>query len=83
MGEGSEPITGASAAASGSTGKEEGKAEAKGRGTASTERLKRPSYKVVLRAEPGIDGVLALRAFLKTALRRYGLRCVTVEEVRE
>jgi hypothetical protein len=32
-----------------------------------------------LRALPGTDGVRALRAALKTLLRRYGLRCVSVE----
>jgi hypothetical protein len=33
---------------------------------------------VHFRAEPGVDGIKALRAFLKTALRRYGLRAVSV-----
>jgi hypothetical protein len=34
---------------------------------------------VRLRAPPGVDGVRALRAALKTLLRRYGLKCVSVE----
>jgi hypothetical protein len=25
--------------------------------------------------QPGVDGIRSLRAFLKTALRRYGLQC--------
>jgi hypothetical protein len=46
------------------------------------EGLTRPSYRLVLRAEPNTDGVLALRGFLKLALRRFGLRCITVEEIK-
>ena len=38
-------------------------------------------YVVELRPEPGIDGVRALRALLKLGLRRFGLRCVRVEEL--
>ena len=34
---------------------------------------------VRLRALPNVDGVRALRPALKTLLRRYGLRCVSVE----
>jgi hypothetical protein len=34
---------------------------------------------VRLHALPGVDGVRALRAALKTLLRRYGLKCVSVE----
>jgi hypothetical protein len=37
----------------------------------------------VLRLTPkrGVDPIRALRALLKVALRRFGLRCVAVEEV--
>ena len=40
----------------------------------------RPTYVVMVRAEPGIDAVRALRAWLKIGLRRLGLRCVEVQE---
>jgi hypothetical protein len=30
----------------------------------------------------GVDGVRALRAALKTLLRRYGLKCLSVEETK-
>ena len=37
-----------------------------------------------LRAEPHLtDPIRSLRALLKAALRRYGLRCVEISEVRE
>jgi hypothetical protein len=39
----------------------------------------RPVYLVCLRPEPGVDGVKALRAFLKTAVRRFGLRALSVD----
>lgn len=39
----------------------------------------RPVFVIRLRAEPNIDAVRALRAFLKVALRRFGLRAVSVE----
>jgi hypothetical protein len=42
----------------------------------------RPVFVLRLRAEPGVaNPVLALRALLKTALRRFGLRCVSCVEV--
>jgi hypothetical protein len=37
------------------------------------------TFLVRLRALPGVDGVRALRAALKTLLRKYGLRCVSAE----
>jgi hypothetical protein len=46
-----------------------------------TPRCSRPIFEVRLRAEPGIDPIKSLRAFLKAALRRYGLRAVSVTEV--
>jgi hypothetical protein len=38
-----------------------------------------PTFLIRLRAEPGIDPIHALRHALKTLLRRYGLRAVTVD----
>jgi hypothetical protein len=35
---------------------------------------------VALRPERGIDGVRALRTALKVLLRRFGLRCIKVQE---
>jgi hypothetical protein len=42
----------------------------------------RPTFRLLLRAERGVDGVRALRSLLKVMLRRFGLRCISVEEVR-
>jgi hypothetical protein len=36
-----------------------------------------------LAAKPGVDPIRALRSLLKLALRRFGLRCVGVEELAE
>ena len=41
----------------------------------------RPLYRLLLRPEPRIDAERALRALLKLALRRFGLRCISIEEV--
>jgi hypothetical protein len=38
-------------------------------------------FVVTLRAAPNVDGLQALRALLRTALRRYGLRCTRLEIV--
>jgi hypothetical protein len=38
----------------------------------------RPIYKLSVRAEPGVDGIRALRWLLKSMLRRHGLRCVDI-----
>jgi hypothetical protein len=38
----------------------------------------RPLFVVSLRPEPGVDGLRALRAALRTLLRRHGLRCVRI-----
>jgi hypothetical protein len=43
--------------------------------------MDRPHYVLVLRPEPGVDGLRALRALLKFALRPLGLRCVKIEEI--
>jgi hypothetical protein len=43
--------------------------------------VQRPAaFIVTLVAQPGVDGVKALRAFLKVSLRRFGLRAVDVRE---
>jgi hypothetical protein len=52
--------------------------------TATTKPVKdRPTFTLELRPEPGVDPVLALRALLKVALRRFGLRCVAARETLE
>jgi hypothetical protein len=40
----------------------------------------RASYLLMVRAEPGVDAIRALRAWLKMGLRAFGLRCVEVRE---
>jgi hypothetical protein len=46
-----------------------------------TPRAARPTFTIVLRAEPHVtDPVRALRAALKRLLRSYGLRAVSVEQ---
>jgi hypothetical protein len=40
----------------------------------------RPLYTVTFRAESGVDGLRAVRALLKIALRTFGLRCVRIAE---
>jgi len=37
----------------------------------------RPTFTLTFRAEPGIDAIKAVRALLKSALRRYGMRCLS------
>jgi hypothetical protein len=39
------------------------------------------TFTLTLRVLPGVDGTRALRALLKTALRKFGLRCVSAEEI--
>lgn len=47
----------------------------------TNQRCVRPVYVVRLRAELDVkDDIKALRALLKIALRRLGLRCVSVEQ---
>ena len=43
-------------------------------------RTDRPTFVLVLRPEPGVEPIRALRAALKVLLRRFGLRCVGVTE---
>lgn len=38
----------------------------------------RPVFTLRLRAEPGVNPIRALRQALKTALRRFGFRCVEI-----
>lgn len=40
----------------------------------------RPTYTVTLRAEPNVNGILALRRLLKIASRQLGLRCIAAHE---
>jgi hypothetical protein len=46
-------------------------------------REKRPTFRLVLRAEPRVDPVPALKRGLKFLLRRCGLRCISVEEIQQ
>jgi hypothetical protein len=43
-------------------------------------KREQPIFIIRLRAEPCVDAIKALRAFLKTALRRFGLRALTVDK---
>jgi hypothetical protein len=38
------------------------------------------SYLLMVRAEPGVDSIRALRAWLKISLRTFGLKCVGIEQ---
>jgi hypothetical protein len=49
-------------------------------GDAAEQCRNSPTYLVRLRPEPGVDPVRALRATLKTALRRFGLKVIEVRE---
>jgi hypothetical protein len=41
-----------------------------------------PVFRVLLRAQPGeIPATIRLKRFLKLALRAFGLRCVSCEEI--
>jgi hypothetical protein len=42
----------------------------------------RPVFILSLRPEPGVDATRALRWLLKIALRRFRLRCISVEQER-
>jgi hypothetical protein len=52
-----------------------------GRAAARVMHKQRPTYRVLLRPEPNIDGERALKALLKFALRRLGLRGTSIERV--
>jgi hypothetical protein len=45
--------------------------------------VRRTTYLLMVRAEPGVDEIHALRAWLKIGLRVFGLRCVAIEEVKQ
>jgi hypothetical protein len=40
--------------------------------------MKRPAYLLVVRPEPGVDDICALRGWLKVGLRHFGLKCLGV-----
>jgi hypothetical protein len=40
----------------------------------------RPIFVVRLRAEPDVNPIRTLRAFLKATLRRFGLRCMSINQ---
>jgi hypothetical protein len=42
-----------------------------------------PIYAIRLQADPGTDGIRALRAVLKVLWRRYQLRCLEAREVKD
>jgi hypothetical protein len=45
--------------------------------------MARPVYMLRVRPEPGVvDAIRALRGWLKLGLRTFGLRCVSIEEVK-
>jgi hypothetical protein len=44
-------------------------------------KVNRPIYELHLRPEPGINATSALRGLLKVALRRFGMKCVSCEEI--
>jgi hypothetical protein len=46
--------------------------------------IRRPStiFWICLQAQPGVNAVHNLRGLLKIALRRFGLRCLALREVR-
>jgi hypothetical protein len=48
--------------------------------TATNPAKDRQTFTVTLRAEPGVDPVRALRALLKIALRKFGLRAIAAHE---
>ena len=40
-------------------------------------------FMIELVARPGVDGIRALRALLKIALRTFQLRCIEAREIKE
>ena len=40
--------------------------------------MRRTTYRLTVCAEPGVDDIRALRAWLKAGLRAFGIRCVGV-----
>jgi hypothetical protein len=41
----------------------------------------RPNFLMVLRPEPGVDPIRSLRSVLKVLLRRYGMKCLRVDQM--
>jgi hypothetical protein len=41
--------------------------------------MSRPTVALLVRAEPGVDAIRSLRAWLKIGLRTFGLRCVDIK----
>jgi hypothetical protein len=42
-----------------------------------------PSYMLTLRPLPGVDAIRALRWILKSVLRQHGMRCTSIEEIKD
>lgn len=40
--------------------------------------MKRTTYRLTVRAEPGVDEIRALRSWLKQSLRLFGLKCLQI-----
>jgi hypothetical protein len=41
-------------------------------------KMKRTTYVLTVRAEPGVDDIRALRGWLKVGLRTFGLKCIGI-----
>lgn len=41
-------------------------------------RADRAAYRLVVRAEPNVDEIRALRHLLKVMLRQFGIRCLSI-----
>jgi hypothetical protein len=41
-------------------------------------KMKRTTYVLTVRAEPGVDDIRALRGWLKVGLRSFGLKCIGI-----
>jgi hypothetical protein len=50
--------------------------------TPSAKHQPPPVYQITLRLPPGADAIRLFRAALKVLLRRFGLRCIDIVEVR-
>lgn len=55
--------------------------EPEGRFADARPASERPVYRILVRAEPGVDEIKALRFLLKYMLRQQKLRCVSIEPV--
>jgi hypothetical protein len=44
-------------------------------------KVNRHIYELRLRPEPGVNAIHALRAVLKVALRQFGMKCISCEEI--